>query len=142
MREKHDEQERAAFERAVQGLRDSTSAVSGLPKSKLQSMAQDVISAWLAGRSQVMLMEAPETVIGGSLLKETPGRVPVLEPYIEKALPALGNLDLPWDKPIAEWEKPEVVRLLSAGMAQALLFEKHTLDQIPFPDNPAGKIAA
>jgi hypothetical protein len=139
MREKHDEQERAALELAVQGLRSSSTAVSGLPKKKLESMCQDVINAWLSGRSEIML-DLSETVVGGSLLREIPGRVPALEPYIERTLKVLTQLDLPWDKPLNQWPKADAVRLISGGMAQALLFERHTLGAIPFPDNPNGSL--
>lgn len=139
MREKHDEEERAALAYAVQNLKSSTSAVSKLPNAKLENMCQVVINGWLSGRSEVRIKES-EIVVGGSLLREIPGRVPALEPYIKLTLNVLTQLDLPWDKPVNQWSKDEAVLLISAGVAQAMLYERHTLDSMPFPDNPRGKI--
>jgi hypothetical protein len=153
MREKHDEQERAALELAVQGLRSSSTAVSGLPKKKLESMCQDVINAWLSGRSSILIDSAnkinqsrnshsiefafPETLLSGCL-----GRMSAMEPFIELALGQSVKQDFgfEWDTPMNMVPKECMVKLVSNILYHAFVAERNANETVPFPDNPNGSL--
>lgn len=102
---------------------NARAAISSLSDIEWGWVAAAAIFAWIKTKSQ-------QAVAEGTGYDEPIRTMKHREPQpweagaVESILPALGNLELPWDKPIGEWPKPVITtfawhihRLVASAMA-------------------------
>lgn len=102
---------------------NARAAISSLSDIEWGWIAAAAIFAWIKTKSQQAVAEGTGY---DEPIRTMKHRVP--EPWeagaIETTLPAIGNLELPWDKPIGEWPKETIVsfgwhmhRLIGSALA-------------------------
>lgn len=125
-----DQEEREVLRRASQTLKASNPILEKVSPQKLDAMLQEALSVWIVGKTRMYEgASAPEMT---ELLKEVPGRVPCLEPYIRNSLgDVIKHMDLPFANPLKDWSAQDMLRMISASFAYALLAEK-TAKDVPF----------
>lgn len=114
----HDADRRGALSSASHALKVSNSRLDGVSKEKLNDMASDVICAWIIARAQQAHGESAFST--QEAIRDVPDRAPSLEPHIDAVLgDVVQKLDLPWDKPFTEWDKPDAIRFVSCAASLA-----------------------
>ena len=127
-RQQHETDEAWHLEKAALALRGSNPKLANVDLSKCKEMAHHVICAWLVSRGEQVRVEGPDVL---PLIGDVAGRVPSLEPFIESALPVLGDMPLPFAYPVRDWNKSDIVALVSAGAAYALAADLAAREGMP-----------
>ena len=87
------------------------SMISSLNELEWGWIACAAVFAWIRTKSEQAVAEG---VGYDQAIRAMPGRVP--QPWdagaVSSILPALGDLDVPWDKPISEWSKEQMVSFI------------------------------
>ena len=89
---------------------NARAAISSLSNVEWGWIAAAAIFAWIKTKSQQAVAEGTGYDQPIRTMKHR-DPAPWEAGAVESILPALGNLELPWDKPVGEWPKPVITTL-------------------------------